>query len=237
VEDQFKIFGLPHIVFLFLLPAIAAGLAWWSGSCKYRIKVVRLTLGITFLLNELVWYWYYVQQDWFLFPYTLPLQLCDILVWIAVVSALTTYRWPRLLLYFWGLTVTTMALLTPDVSTPTFSYLTVRFLVSHGGIIVVLLFLIWTKSFRPGPGSWWRALIALHVYAAAMGLYNYTFGTNFFYLCEKPVEASLLDYLGPWPWYILSGEAIAILFFWLLGLPFRANDRTSRFVPPKADQT
>ena len=223
MEDHFKIFGLAHIAFLVMLPAFAGGLAWWSASDQHRTKVIRVTLGTAILLNELVWYWYYVRQDWFLFPYTLPLQLCDILVWIAVVSALTSYRAPRILLYFWGLTGTTMALLTPDVSSPTFSYLTIRFLVSHGGIIVVLLFLFWTKSFRPGPGSWWRALIALHAYAAAMGIYNYVFGTNFFYLFEKPAEASLLDYLGQWPWYVLSGDAIAFALFWLLGLPFRTQ--------------
>ena len=228
MEDQFKIFGLPHIAYLLLIPAIAGSLSWWTGSSESRARIVRLTLGFVLLLNELAWYWYFVRQDWFLFPYTLPLQLCDILVWVAVVSALTTYRWPRVLLYYWGLTGTTMALLTPDVSTATFSYLTIRFFVSHGGIIVVVLFLTWKKSLRPGLGSWWRALLALHLYAAGVGLYNYMFGTNFFYLCEKPAEASLLNYLGPWPWYILAGDAIALALFWMLWLPFRTRNSTAR---------
>jgi uncharacterized membrane protein YwaF len=34
---------------------------------------------------------------------------------------------------------------------------------------------------------------------------------------------SLLDYLGDWPWYIASGEFLAIALFYLLWLPFRKN--------------
>ncbi len=236
MEDLFKTFGVPHLAYLLMLPAIAGSLAWWSGSDEHRTKRTLLALGVVLLINEVVWYWYFVHQDWFFFPYTLPLQLCDILVWIAVISALTSKQWPRELLYYWGLTGTTMALLTPDVSSPAFSYLTIRFFVSHGGIIVVLLFLTWTKTLKPGPGWWWRALVALHLYAAAVGLYNWVFGTNFFYLCEKPVEATLLDYLGPWPWYILAGDAMALTLFWLLWLPFRTKNSTSIPEPQNANQ-
>lgn len=231
MEDQFRIFAVPHIAYLISLPAIAGTLAWWSGSDEHRTRTIRYALGVILILNEVTWYWYFVHQGWFDFPYTLPLQLCDILVWIAVVAALTARRWPCELLYYWGLTGTTMALLTPDVTTASFSYLTIRFFVSHGGIIVVLLFMTSKRALRPTPGSWWRTLLALHLYAALVGLYNYLFGTNFFYLREKPVEASLLNYLGPWPWYILAGDLIALALFWLLWLPFR--DRKGSFTHRK----
>ena len=32
---------------------------------------------------------------------------------------------------------------------------------------------------------------------------------------------SLLDFLGPWPWYLLSLELIALVSFFLLDLPWR----------------
>jgi len=237
LEDSFRIFALPHIAYVLSLPAVAGALAWWSGSDERRIKTIRYTLGVILLVNELAWYWYYVRQDWFVFPFTLPLQLCDILVWIAVIAALTARRWSYEILYYWALSGTTMALLTPDVSSSTFSYLTIRFFVSHGGIIVVLLFLVWKKMLRPRPGSWRRALLYLHCYAAAAGLFNYVFGTNFFYLCEKPSEATLLDFLGPWPWYILAGDAIALVLFWLLWLPFRNRKDIPVSKTPQADES
>jgi hypothetical integral membrane protein (TIGR02206 family) len=237
VQDQFRTYELPHIALLMLIPAIAGGLVWWSGTSALRTRFIRIALGIILLINEVVWYWYYVHQGWFIFPYTLPLQLCDILVWIAVVTALTAHRWPYELLYYWGLAGTSMALLTPDVTSPTFSYLTVRFFVSHGGIIVVILFLTWKRLLIPKPGSWWRAWLYLHLYGAGVGFFNYLFGTNYFYLCEKPAEASLLNYLGPWPWYILAGDAIGFALFWLLWLPFRERGHSIRAQDTKTSRT
>lgn len=223
MEDQFRLFAFPHLLFLSLVPLIAACLAWWSKSHPARVRVVRITLGGVLLVNELLWYSYYVWQGWFTFPYSLPLQLCDILVWIAVFAVLTARQRIYEYLYYWGMAGTSLALLTPDLSTATFSYLTVRFFVSHGGIVIAILFLTWSKTLQPKPGSPWRALIGLHLYALAVAIFNQLFNTNFFYLVQKPVESTLLDYMGPWPVYILVGDFLALILFWLLWFPFRRN--------------
>lgn len=226
MEDQFRIFTLPHFVLLGLIPLIAAMLSWWTQGNTTRIRVVRMALGIGLMLNELVWYWYYLRQDWFILPYSLPLQLCDILVWVAVAVMLFPRQHLYELLYYWCLTGTLLAVLTPDVSTSLLSYPTIRFFAAHCGIVIAVLFLTWCKVFRPGPGSHWRALLQLNLYAIAIGVFDLAFGTNFFYLRSKPLEPSLLDYMGPWPVYIVVGDLLAALLFWLLSLPYRKKYST-----------
>jgi uncharacterized membrane protein YwaF len=46
------------------------------------------------------------------------------------------------------------------------------------------------------------------------------------FLREKPGRASLLDLMGPWPWYIPAAALLALALYVLLDLPFRRWPRT-----------
>jgi hypothetical integral membrane protein (TIGR02206 family) len=223
VTAQFHLFGAPHLLLLASIPLIAAFLARWSRANDSRAHLVRIGLGTGILVNELIWYGYYVYQGWFVFPYDLPLHLCDVVLWLTIFTSFTLKPWSYELIYYWGLAGTTMAVLTPDVSTPFLSYLTIRFFIAHGGIVTTILFLTWRKLRRPRKDSHWRAFFILHLYAAAIGLFNFVFKTNYFFLCEKPGEPSLLDSMGPWPVYLIVADAVGLGLFWLLSLPFRRS--------------
>lgn len=44
---------------------------------------------------------------------------------------------------------------------------------------------------------------------------------NYMFLKAKPVNGSLLDILGPYPWYIISLEVVAFVIFVVLWLVFK----------------
>ena len=66
-------------------------------------------------------------------------------------------------------------------------------------------------------------MVGLNCYALAVGGLDAIAGWNYGYLCRKPSEPSLLDFLGPWPWYLLSLEVVAFLMFLVLDLPWRIS--------------
>ncbi len=92
------------------------------------------------------------------------------------------------------------------------------------------LFLVAAGRLRPRPGAWWRALLVLNAYAAAILVLDRLGGTNYLYLAHRPSVPTLLDLLGPWPWYVLAADALAAILFRLLQLPFRRRRprRTTR---------
>jgi hypothetical integral membrane protein (TIGR02206 family) len=221
MRTDFRLFGLAHLAIMATIPAVAAVLAWYAQGRPAAGRRIRLGLGAFVMVNELVWYVYRLRTEGLRFPEGLPLQLCDATLWLTILTAFTLAGWSFELAYFAGLGGSGMAVLTPDLWEPFPSYPTMYFFLAHGGVIVVLLYLIWARQARPRPGCVWRVFWRWNIFVGAIGLFNGVFGANYMYLCRKPAGASLLDYLGGWPLYLLAGEAVALALFTLLWLPFR----------------
>lgn len=152
-----------------------------------------------------------------------PLHLCDIAAFLCGFALLTRRQLLCELSYFWGLAGTLQGLLTPnlpyDFPHPVF----LAFFLQHGVIVITALVLPLGLGWRPQSGAVLRAFLWLMLYAAvAMGA-NYLLGANFGFLSEKPAEASLLDLMPVWPWYIPMLIGLAVVMFWLLALPFRSK--------------
>lgn len=164
----------------------------------------------------------------------LPLQLCDVAI-LVTAAALWTRR-PVLveLAYFWGFAGTIQGLATPDLPNHFPDFWFFQYYVVHGGIIAAALVMVVGLRIYPRPGAVVRVLAITIGYAAVVGLIDAVTGADYMYLRAKPSSHSLLDVLGPWPWYILSATGIAIVFFAILYAPFWLRRAAVRSAPTKS---
>jgi hypothetical integral membrane protein (TIGR02206 family) len=165
----------------------------------------------------------------------LPLNLSDVVTFVAAAAlwhprrgVLTELAW------FWGLTATLQAVLTPDLhhTFPDVLYLT--FFVTHGGAIVAAVMLVLGLRLVPRRAAIWRVYgltIACAAIAAAGCLIT---GGNYMYLRRKPSGGSILDALGPWPWYLLAAALLGLAMLLALEALTRAIDRAQKSRPAGA---
>jgi hypothetical integral membrane protein (TIGR02206 family) len=219
------LFGALHISLLAAIATVSCALALLSRRGHIPSRPVRLALGWGIVLNEVVWWAFRYSREG-IHAVNLPLQLCDLTVWAAVAACLTARPAVVEFAYLAGMAGAGMALLTPDLWSPWPSYPAVYFFIAHGGIVVAAALMAFGGIVRFRPGGVWRSFAALAVYAAAVGAFNAVFGSNYMYLCRKPNNASLLDSMGPWPWYLAGGAALGLAIFGLLWLPVRPARRS-----------
>jgi len=163
------------------------------------------------------------RYGWLSWRDSLPVELCDAASF-AVVAALLTRRQAAFeLAYFWGLTGTLPAILTPDVHVPFPHPEFIRFFTVHVGIVAGVVYLAAGRGMAPRPGAHWRAFGWTVLYAVLVGILDRALDANYMYLCSKPTGWSPLEWFGPWPWYLLGGAALALAFYALLMLPYRSR--------------
>ena len=221
------LFGFIHLSLLAVIFGTAAALSWLCRRRNSAAAPIRLALGWGLAANEFVW-WVFRYSHEGIHAANLPLQLCDITVWMTVLACLTLVPTIVEFAYFAGVAGSGMAILTPDLWSPWPSYPAIYFFLSHGGVLIACSVLAFGRLAAIRRGSVWRTFGILAAYAAVVGAFNAVFGANYMYLCRKPANASLLDWFGPWPGYLAGGAAAALLLFWLLWLPVRPRITSTR---------
>ncbi|MEJ8547959.1 TIGR02206 family membrane protein [Brevibacillus borstelensis] len=228
--EPFMLFSVSHLATLVL-----------SGLSVLALYVLRNTLRKPFaemggryclagllLLTEATFQLWHVYTGSWSAAYTLPLQLCSIsLLFCIAMLVRKSYRIYEFT-YFLGLGGALQAMLTPELFYPFPHFRFFHFFLAHAAIILACLYMTWVAEFRPTIRSYWKALAVLNLLLPIVLIANRMTGGNYMFVSQKPANPSLLDYLGPYPWYILSLEGVAALLFFLLYLPFYAQTKTER---------
>ncbi len=223
----FQRFGLPHLIAISTVIAINVLLVALLRR-HYPPKLqeqIRYGLVVVSILNLLAWQLWQIAVGVWSIASSLPLQLCTLTGILCV--PLLIWKPYRLyeLLYFWGLAGSGHALLTPDLQIYGFPhFLFWQFFSDHGANMTVVIFLTVTEHYRPHWRSIGWTVLITSSYMLVIGLVNWLTGGNYLYLARKPAFPTLIDYLGPWPWYLLGLEVVGLLSCILCYLPFAIRD-------------
>jgi len=213
-----------HVLPLAILVVVAVLLCVAARRAPGRwIDAVAAIIALTLVVAELSWQPYVVANKTWSAAASLPVQLCDVAAFVAAAALV----WRQLVLvevaYFWGLGGTLQAVLTPDLKDhfPSFPYL--QFYVTHDLAILAALFLVFGLALQPRPGAVRRIFVLTVVFAIVVGLIDLVTGGNYMYLRQVPASGSLLDLMGPWPWYIATGALLTLVVLAILNAPFRLS--------------
>lgn len=159
--------------------------------------------------------------------YNLPLHLCTISLFLSAYMLLTKNYRIFEVLYFFGLGGAIQAMLTPDLTYTFPHFRFFHFFIAHIAIILAVLYMVWIFKYTVTIGSLIKSFIVLNGLALIAFSVNQLTGANYMFLARKPQGPSMLDWLGPYPWYILSLQLIVLVIFFLLYLPFRQKKTSS----------
>jgi hypothetical integral membrane protein (TIGR02206 family) len=148
--------------------------------------------------------------------YSLPLQLTDAVSVVAIIALLTQAQLAIELVYFWAFSASLQAALTPDLGStfPNVFYFT--YFCYHVGSIVAACLLVFGCRRYPRRGAMWWVFGLTLAWAALAGLGDVVTGGNYMYLASKPIHNSLLNVMGPWPWYIAASALVGLVMFFVL---------------------
>jgi hypothetical integral membrane protein (TIGR02206 family) len=144
----------------------------------------------------------------------LPLQLTDA-VTLASVGALWSPKTLLLveLVYFWALSASLQAVLTPDLGQSFPDLLFFTYFATHSCALAAACLLVFGMRRAPRPDAVWRVYAITVAFTGLAAVGTLLTGGNYMFLRHKPAHGSLLDFMGPWPVYILVAALLGLFIF------------------------
>lgn len=222
IMRYFTTFSPEHLIAIAIifLTTTACVVIARNQKLMHLVKPVSWTLAIVAVGHELLWVSGVIALGLWHYSWGIPLQLCDLAIFAVALTLIKHYQWVWELAYFWGLGGSLQAVLTPDLDVTFPDYVFIKFFLSHGCIVIGVIFLAVglrrTIMFR----SVVSVFVITNVYGLFVLFFNRLAGTNYMYLLEKPTQPSLLDYAGDGFIYYLGLEVLLILSLTFYYLPY-----------------
>lgn len=225
---DFREHGLPLLVIAAGIAAVLAAARRWPG--RWVDDGARV-IAVAVVLSEVGWWVISIAGGTWTVRWSLPLHLCEAGCFILAAALWWRLRFAFEVAYFWGLGGTLPGLFTPNIPGHFPQPIYFQYYAEHGLIVLGALYLVIALRMRPAPRAVLRVSLATAAYAVVVAGVDYVTGGNYLFLRNLPPTHTLLDYMGPWPWYIGTLTVLAILAFTLLNLPFAQATRLPATAP------
>ncbi|MFL0364001.1 TIGR02206 family membrane protein [Pseudobacillus sp. 179-B 2D1 NHS] len=226
-DVQFQMFSTSHITALIVLVGIVFSLFLFRDKLqRQNMRAIELTAAFFLIGIETAYHVWMLQTGTWTASRSLPLELCSFATFFTILLLITGKKIFYEILLFIGLLGASQALITPYLyfGFPHFRFF--HFFCTHMLIFCTPLYFTWVKEYRPTFMSIVKTMIFLNILVPVISFINQLTKGNYLYLHHKPATASMLDLLGPYPWYILSLEAVAFVLSVIVWLLFRKKAAT-----------
>lgn len=224
--DPFVPYSKQHVIILLI---IGVGI-----YCLYQYQdllrqeqwnvMIRYTIAFLFIGSEIGLDVWQIKAGIFQLSTSLPFELCTISLLLATIMIVTKSYKLYEIVFFTGIIGASQAILTPNLQYAFPHFRFIEFFIAHVLLIWAPLFMTWVEGYRPTFQSIKRTMLFLNILVPIVSFVNYKTGGNYMFLAHKPETASLLDLLGPHPYYIISLEIIAFIGCLLLYIPFSGSE-------------
>ena len=237
----FVSFSVVHLLVLGACVALMVGACrlGWLWRAGPREAALRRRWGWAIVVAKVADTTYQMSPGRFTPGSSLPIQLCDLAAVAAAVAMLTQRREWRTLLYFWGIGLSTQALVTPTLeggpASPSFWLFWTTHLMIVGSAVYDLVVLGYRPHWRDFALAWGVTVL----WVLAVMAVNLPTGFNYGFLGrEAPGRATLIDRLGPWPQRVFLVSGIVTGWYAVMTAAWYAAYRRlgREYPPPNRDE-
>lgn len=233
-RERFEMFDVTHLGALGVFVVGAVVLVLVGRGRRGIDGPDHVARGLALVLAVVAVPWQLIQftpGEWDL-QKSLPLHLCNIGWVIAFCALWTKNRTLSVITFLWGVTLSTQAMLTPDLATPFPDIRFWGFWVLHWVAVWAGIYLVWGLRIHLSWRTYGYTVAVTLGWMASVFSFNLIAGTNYGYLNEKPPLGSVLDYLPAWPYYLFVQIVLVASVWALIVAAFRPwRDRTEAHPP------
>lgn len=221
-ENEFKAFSLEHGLPILIIVMIGATAMYFGIKTRDRHKQKRILFILSLFPAFSMVAYIFIQliTGNFTLAEDLPIHICR---FVGITAPFVIWFEKRFWLgvfYFWCLVGTSNAVITPDLiwGFPHWNYFV--YFILHVFLVLLPIYYTIVMKIRITLRDLWNAFWTANVFLVFTLLVNSILGSNYMFTHHKPPVETLMDSLGPWPWYLVVLQFLALVLFFLVYLPF-----------------